>query len=423
MGVSLCTACPATGVETAETVVPIPISNIWDLAQENDIKPQALAENHGKGGHQEKRRGTRFADNEAEQILVSLDSDDLKPVAEDESPEYHKVRSTTSSASRSLNRSVSIRSRSSRLPSYIDPNHGLRSGKSVMRLAGSIMDTYEMKARLGEGSFGMVSKVRHRKTGKLYAMKSIPIANVPDPEVFQRELGIARQLKHPYIVHLRETFEDSEAYYLIMELCTGGDALDKVIASVQHIGNVTAGGLEPRQVAKYLWQMLNGIAYLHNYKFAHRDIKPENYLLASEAVNAPLKLIDFGLGRSFGRGERMTSKVGTAAYVAPEVMTSQNGYDALCDMWSIGVTTFVLTTAEQPFTGNTEKEVLEAVIDGHITYDYPVWKRHPDLKDVVERLLTKDPAKRPQAKAILETNEWLRKTGATAASQGCCSMQ
>lgn len=197
-----------------------------------------------------------------------------------------------------------------------------------------------------------------------------------------------------------------------MELCTGGDLFD-LIRSRRFIK------LGPQAVAVYLWQMLSGIAHLHHHRFAHRDIKAENYMLKDKSANAQLKLMDFGLSCRFEKGKNMTEKVGTAYCIAPEVL--EGSYNELCDIWSIGVTTYYMCVGYTPFKGTTEKATLQQVRRGKLSFPQLDWIRHPEpLKDLIREMLNRDSNVRPHAKTILAQNEWLRKyrpTGANAHPQ------
>jgi len=314
-----------------------------------------------------------------------------------------------------------------RLPSTIDPHHCLRPMGSVESLPGDVGDTYELKELLGKGAFGIVSRVEQKGTRCIYAMKSIAITKVEDPELFQRELAIARRLKHPRIVKLHQCFRDADAYHLVMDLCTGGDLLERVRETLTGKSpGRPKGGLRSAEVARHLGQMLKGIAYLHNYQFAHRDIKPENYLLEDTTPTANLKLIDFGLARSFKddkdkRGKRMTSRVGSVCYVAPEVVTSKNGYTENCDIWSAGVTVWVMALAARPYEGRSLNEYLQAVRRQQPMQLGEAWERHPEeIRRVVAAMLEMDPAKRPSAHELLRSGPWLRREACPGGQQECC---
>lgn len=172
--------------------------------------------------------------------------------------------------------------------------------------------------------------------------------------------------------------------------------------------------------------MLTGIAYLHHYSFCHRDVKPENYLL--NAAGDQLKLIDFGLARSFTRGEKMTTRVGTPQYVAPEVVNKKvHGYGAKCDVWSIGVTLWFASVGELPFVGATQKDVLKQVVMGSLKFKPQLWKelhRHPqELQDLIAELLIREPEERPSAKITVARNAWLIQQGdPQGEKKSCCSI-
>lgn len=187
---------------------------------------------------------------------------------------------------------------------------------------------YEEGKVLGAGITGSVKTVTHRKTGEIYAMKSINLARINKAQLkeLRNEIRILRQLDHPNIVRLYETFEDKKAIYLIMELCTGGE--------------VTVKGLtRESQVVAVLAQLLAAIRYCHERGVVHRDLKLENIIFADDDPKSfDIKLIDFGLSATFSgltsgggsssarqrkleQAKRMfLTTCGTAYYMAPEVV-------------------------------------------------------------------------------------------------------
>mmetsp|Transcript_79105 Transcript_79105/g.228760 ORF Transcript_79105/g.228760 Transcript_79105/m.228760 type:complete len:432 (+) Transcript_79105:153-1448(+) len=379
-------------------------------------KPGALPSTSGAG-----RRGSM------ESELLSPTGTKLRHVLSSDSEQLFSARgsmeckdslvfagrlSSLTSRTRAVRLSVGMRN----LPSFIDPNHGLRDSTSVKTPSVPLEARYSLQQKLGSGSFGTVHKVKRLEDGQLFALKSIPLEKVEDFEGFERELFVMRKLQHPYIVRLHEFFHDRVVYHLVMDLCMGGDLFEPIANSKV--------GLDTRRVARYAWQMLNGIAYIHGYHFAHRDIKPENYLLVNTSRSSPVRLIDFGISRSFERGEPMTTLVGTPEFMAPEILTlKDDGYDEKVDVWSLGVTIFVMATANYPFFGETNEEVLIKVKRAAYTFDEAMWARHPEeLRDLIRQLLQKKPPERPHAKTVLESNAWLQRFGASAPKEGtpCC---
>jgi len=305
------------------------------------------------------------------------------------------------------------------LPNCIDPHHGLRNRSSVVSMPGNVTEMYNLLNRLGEGGFGFVTRVEDKQAGKQFALKTIPRRHIDDVALFEREMEVARLLKHPYIVRLHQIFRSDDDIHLVMELCTGPDLNKLVLSSVQTTrGAGCSRGLEPPLVARYLWQMLSGLAYLHSYQMAHRDIKPANYMLLFKSARSPLRLVDFGLACCFTNG-KMWSSVGSCHYAAPEVFLSEDGYTEKCDIWSLGVTVCVLVTATYPFNGVNHKDILQRSNEAKYSFQSERWAHHsPLIKDLVAKLLSRDPEKRPSARETMESNKWLRKF--TEEQRTCC---
>ena len=231
-------------------------------------------------------------------------------------------------------------------------------------------------------------------------MKTIRKDQVEDPNVLRNEIDLLRAVKHPHIIDLVDVYEDWETIHIVTELCTGGELYDRVLEKAEseekHFGEEDA--------ARIIRDILDAIAYCHDVvKIVHRDLKPENFLLKDESENADVKIIDFGLSK---RGMNvMVSRVGTPYYVAPEVLT-QN-YTSKCDVWSIGVISYILLCGFPPFDGDSDFEVIKAVETAHVDFPSPEWDDVSDsAKEFITLLLQRDPDRRPTASEALK-HEWI----------------
>jgi calcium-dependent protein kinase len=230
-----------------------------------------------------------------------------------------------------------------------------------------------------------------RKTKEWYAIKSIRKSKVNKIEVLKREIDILKEVNHPNIIKLIEVHEDLKYLHLITELCTGGELFDRIIAKTQS----PEGHFSEKDAANLIRDILDAIAYCHDEKqIVHRDLKPENFLFASSADDAPVKIIDFGLSRhEVNPGSMMKTKVGTPYYVAPEVLKRK--YTKSCDIWSIGVITYILLCGYPPFYGDSDTQIFDSVRAGRFDFPSPEWDTMSDAaKDFISCLLKKDPEER-----------------------------
>lgn len=166
-------------------------------------------------------------------------------------------------------------------------------------------------------------------------------------------------MDHPNIIKLYEIFEDNRYIYLIMEECTGGELFDRIIERINNKKLFTE-----REAAVIFKEIMGTICYCHSQGVCHRDLKPENLLFLTKEDPSPIKVIDFGLSRLFEKTQnlkdnKMTTKVGTAYYVSPEVLSGD--YDEKCDIWSAGVILYIILTGDPPFNGANDNEIYRRI--------------------------------------------------------------
>lgn len=205
-------------------------------------------------------------------------------------------------------------------------------------------------------------------------------------------------LDHPNIIKLYDVFEGNRHLHLVTELCTGGELFDRIIAR---------GHYSEADAAVLVRKICDAVKHCHDRDICHRDLKPENFLFETPAEDAELKVIDFGLSRmddGLSAGV-MTTRVGTPYYIAPEVLGRH--YDKSCDLWSIGVITYILLCGYPPFYGDTDPEIFASVRAGRYDFDSPEWTHvSAEAKDLISRLLLLDPSKRLTADEALR-HPWL----------------
>jgi len=243
-----------------------------------------------------------------------------------------------------------------------------------------------------------------RETKEWFAIKSIRKSKVSKIEVLKREIEILKEVDHPNIIKLISVHEDQKYIHLITELCTGGELFDRIIAKTQS----EEGHFSERDAANLVWCILDAIHYCHEVQqIVHRDLKPENFLFLTEEEDSPVKIIDFGLSRhddqAFGV---MKTKVGTPYYVAPEVLNRE--YTKSCDIWSIGVITYILLCGYPPFYGDSDNQIFESVRAGRFDFPSPDWDSISDAaKDFICCMLRMDSSKRLTAAQALK-HKWIR---------------
>ncbi|XP_039134723.1 CDPK-related kinase 3-like isoform X2 [Dioscorea cayenensis subsp. rotundata] len=264
---------------------------------------------------------------------------------------------------------------------------------------------YELVREVGRGHFGHTCSARVRKgelKGQLVAVKIIPKAKMTTAisiEDVRREVKILKALSgHNNLVKFHDACEDALNVYVIMELCEGGELLDRILSR---------GGRYMEEDAKTIVvQILSIVAFCHLQGVVHRDLKPENFLFSTKDENSSMKIIDFGLSDFVRPDERLNDIVGSAYYVAPEVL--HRAYSMEADMWSIGVITYILLCGSRPFWARTESGIFRSVLRADPNFDDSPWPSvTSEAKDFVRRLLNKDYRKRMTAVQAL-THPWLR---------------
>uniref|UniRef100_A0A665XBU6 Ribosomal protein S6 kinase n=1 Tax=Echeneis naucrates TaxID=173247 RepID=A0A665XBU6_ECHNA len=295
---------------------------------------------------------------------------------------------------------------------------------------------------LGEGSFSVCRKCRHKQSGHEYAVKIVSRRMEANT---QREIAALRQCEsHPNIVKLHDVYTDQVQWrqfcantnkintdivcllftlhqyhtYLVMELLGGGELLER-IKRKKLFGEAEASQL--------LQSLVSAVSFMHEAGVVHRDLKPENVLFTDEGEDSVLKVIDFGFARLCPAGSApLQTPCFTLQYAAPELFESA-GYDKACDLWSLGVILYTMLSGQVPFqseqrgmTSSYAADIMQKIKEGDFSLDGEAWKGvSEDAKELVKGLLTVDPERRLKLSDLKE-NSWLQ-GGASMSTTPLCT--
>eukprot|EP00347_Sterkiella_histriomuscorum_P007015 403350571 len=272
-----------------------------------------------------------------------------------------------------------------------------------------IYQVYKVGKLIGKGKFGCVRLAYHyQNPNKKLAIKSVLREAIQDHiHLIEDERDIMRDLDHPSIIKMYETYMDKNYFHFVMEHCDGGDLFEKIQQKERFSEYETAFIIE---------NLLQALNHCHLKNICHRDLKPENIVFKKKAQiqkiididqgEGEIKIIDFGLAKYLFKGQNLKSKVGTPYYVAPEVLESN--YDHRCDNWSVGVITYTLICGYPPFFADNHQEIFRKIKSCEFTFNPVDWQgASPELLDFINRLIVKDRDRRMTAKKALQ-HPWIQ---------------
>ncbi|TKY53204.1 Calcium-dependent protein kinase 20 [Spatholobus suberectus] len=281
---------------------------------------------------------------------------------------------------------------------------GLQVESVLGRKTENMKEFYSLGRKLGQGQFGTTFLCVAKGSNGEFACKSIAkrkLTTQEDVEDVRREIQIMHHLAgHPNVIQIVGAYEDAVAVHVVMELCAGGELFDRIIQR---------GHYTERKAAELARLIVSVVEACHSLGVMHRDLKPENFLFINHEEESPLKTIDFGLSMFFRPGETFTDVVGSPYYVAPEVLRKHYGPE--CDVWSAGVIIYILLSGVPPFWDETEQGIFEQVLKGELDFISEPWPSISDsAKDLVRRMLVRDPKKRMTAHEVL-CHPWVQVGG------------
>ncbi|XP_047340831.1 calcium-dependent protein kinase 1-like [Impatiens glandulifera] len=281
---------------------------------------------------------------------------------------------------------------------------GLRTGSVLQKKTGNLKEFYRIGKKLGQGQFGTTFLCVEKVSGKEYACKSIAkrkLLTDEDVEDVRREIQIMHHLAgNPNVISFKGAYEDAVAVHLVMEICAGGELFDRIIKR---------GHYTERKAAELTRTIVGVVEACHSLGVMHRDLKPENFLFVDQKEDSLLKTIDFGLSIFFKPGEKFSDVVGSPYYVAPEVLRKRYGSEA--DVWSAGVIVYILLSGVPPFWAEKEQGIFEQVLNGDLDFSSDPWPSiSEDAKDLVKKMLVRDPRRRITAHEVL-CHPWVQVDG------------
>mmetsp|Transcript_1367 Transcript_1367/g.3950 ORF Transcript_1367/g.3950 Transcript_1367/m.3950 type:complete len:583 (+) Transcript_1367:79-1827(+) len=276
---------------------------------------------------------------------------------------------------------------------------------------GALLDErYEAGEIIGSGRFGTVRVARDRRTLEEVAVKSVSKAKMDESQCL-REISVMKRLGQSLsCCYLYGAYDTGDHIHLVMELCKGGRLLDSVQG---------AQAWDEARAASMVRSILRTVAQCHACNIAYRDVKPDNFLYLSKDPKSPLKGTDFGIARHVKPGEVLTDKVGTAHYMAPEVLRGSYGIKA--DVWSAGCVAYQLLSGRKPFADEMNANYMTKRIfrtiqteDLDLITDFETVSE--SAKDLLRGLLDKDPDNRLSATEALK-HPWLHRSGSSTGAR------
>ena len=267
----------------------------------------------------------------------------------------------------------------------------------VIQQKGNPSDKYIRGKKLGSGTFGIVYEAKNILFNNIVAMKVIKKEKSMNNLLIKNEIDILKKLSHPNIVRIYEFYESKNNFYLINEYCDGGELYNYINKST----------LNEQQLSVLFYQVFSGLCYLHENNILHRDMKPENILISKKEKDLYndeeyfwIQIIDFGTAKIFEHDKKLKSIVGSAYYIAPEVLNQD--YNEKCDTWSVGVILYMFITGRAPFGGQSNKEIINAIKTQTLDINNEkLLKASPEVRDLIIGLLKNDTNERLSAKQAL----------------------
>lgn len=262
-----------------------------------------------------------------------------------------------------------------------------------------MINEYVRECRIGSGSYGKVVLYRNVNDGKQYAIKVfhkshlLKLRVAPSETAMTdvlREVSIMKMLDHPNIVKLIEVIDDplTDDFYMVLEYVSGKWGCE---------GSFPKGGMGESKSRRYLRDVVAGLMYLHTHNIIHGDIKPDNLLVTSDGN---VKIADFSVSQVFeDENDELRRSPGTPVFTAPECCLGSTYRGRAADTWAVGVTLYCMVLGQYPFLGETLQDTYDKIVNNPLILPDDI---NPQLKNLLEALLHKDPKQRIKLRGVAE---------------------
>ncbi|XP_034437625.1 ribosomal protein S6 kinase alpha-2-like [Hippoglossus hippoglossus] len=255
-------------------------------------------------------------------------------------------------------------------------------------------EVYELKEEVGQTATSVCKRCLHRVTAVEYSVKIFEKTRKDPSEEIEILL---RYGQHSNIITLKDVFDDGQSVFLVQDLLRGKELLDRVL---------TVPSFTERDASDIVCTLAKTVEYLHSLGVVHRDLKPSNIRYSDDSGRPEcIRICDFGFAKQL-RAENglLMTPCYTATFMAPEVLKKQ-GYDAACDIWSMGILLYTMIAGFSPFASSPEdtaEEILAQIGSGKVTITGGNWDLVSDAaKDIVIKMLHVDPHQRLTAPQVL----------------------
>ena len=264
-------------------------------------------------------------------------------------------------------------------------------------------DFYELKEIIAENRNSSVKVGIKKDNNKRVIIKTIKknseIKN--EEELVHYEIEILKFCQHVNIVQLIDYFENMEEIYIVLKEIKG-NTLGEFLKEKNF-------NLDENEVAFIIYQVAQGVKYLHKFGIVHRDLKPDNIMIIPKTPDKDIiiKIMDFGFSKIVSKEEKLVEGFGTLYYAAPELIQNMP-YNLEIDIWSIGVIIYYIFTGCYPFKGKTEEEIEENILEENVEFKDGEWERISDnVKDLIIKCLEKNPEERITIDEFIE-HPWFK---------------